>query len=251
MDFSALVDYTDELLQVKDFSYDYCINGVHVSTDRDVKKIFSGVTASLSLINRAVNFGADVIIVHHGLFWFSDPFAMTGTTKDRVAVLLEHDIGVLAYHLPLDAHPTLGNNFCLARLMGWRWDGVTFGRHQLGFIGSLEHPLLASDFSKHIGQVLNRQPLLLCSDDSKLIRRVAWITGAGQSYFKDAVSLGVDAFVTGEVSEFVYHLAMETGVAYVAAGHHATERYGVQALSELLASTFGLSHRYSDLDNPV
>ncbi|WP_092483790.1 Nif3-like dinuclear metal center hexameric protein [Candidatus Ichthyocystis hellenicum] len=251
MDFSALAGYADELLRVKDFSYDYCVNGVHVDTDRDIRKIFSGVTASLSLINEAVDFGADVIIVHHGLFWFSDPFAMTGVTRERVSVLLKNNIGVLAYHLPLDAHPTLGNNFRLSQLMGWRWDGVTFGRHQLGFVGSLEQPLGVSDFSGHIEFVLNRKPLLVCPDNSKLISKVAWITGAGQSYFKDAVSLGVDAFVTGEVSEFVYHLAMETGVAYVAAGHHATERYGVQALGELLASTFGLSHRYLELDNPV
>lgn len=251
MKFSDLVDYADNLLQIKNFSPDYCVNGVQVETTREIRKIVSGATASLALINEAVVLDADVVVVHHGVFWNGDPPVMTGITKGRVSALLAANIGLLAYHLPLDAHPDVGNNVCLARLMGWNWEGETFGRHNLGFVGSLDYSIPAHEFSQNICSTLGREPLFICNDRNKLIRKVAWVTGAGQGYFKGAVSLGVDAFVTGEASEFVYHVAMETGVAYVAAGHHATERYGVQSLCKLLADTFGLDHQYLELDNPV
>jgi dinuclear metal center YbgI/SA1388 family protein len=245
---NELRDYIGSLLQVNLFR-DYCPNGVQVEGRAKVRKIASGVTASQRLLQAATEWGADAVLVHHGYFWRNEDAAITGIKKQRVAHLLQHDISLLAYHLPLDAHPELGNNAQL----GWRLGFVTegrFGEQNIACHGELEQAQSLEQLSTHIGQVLRRSPQVI-GEGSRSIRRIAWCTGAAQGYFEQAISLGVDAFLTGEISEQNVHTAEETGVAFIAAGHHATERYGVQALGEHLAGRFGLEHCFFDMDIPV
>jgi len=187
--------------------------------------------------------------VHHGYFWRSEDAAITGIKKRRIAHLLQHDVSLLAYHLPLDAHAELGNNAQLAQRLGWIEQG-RFGEQEIACHGELAQAQTLQELSAHIAHTLQRAPQVIAGD-GRIIRRVAWCTGAAQDYFELAIALGVDVFVTGEISEKNVHQAQETGVAFIAAGHHATERYGVQALGEHLAIQFGLEHRFFDQDNPV
>lgn len=245
---SELENYIGQLLAVDRFS-DYAPNGLQVEGRAQISRIATGVTASLALIDAAIAQGADALLVHHGFFWKSESPRITHTKKTRIARLLVNDLNLLAYHLPLDAHPELGNNAQLGEKLNLTPTG-RFGEQALGWLGELPAPLTLADFARRVETALQRAPLTLGAPD-KLIRRVAWCSGGAQSYYQEATTLGVDCFLTGEASEFVTHLAQETGTAFLAAGHHATERYGIAALGAHLASTFGIEHVHIDLPNPV
>lgn len=248
MKISDLLDYTGQLLQVERFR-DYSPNGLQVEGKAQVETIVSGVTASLALLHQAAELGADLVLVHHGYFWKGEDARITGTRRARLKFLLERDINLAGYHLPLDAHPQLGNNARLAEVLGFGIEGW-FGEQSIAAHGVLLQPQTLAELGNSIATTLGREPLVI-GDAARTIRRIAWCTGAAQDYLELAINLGVDAFLTGEVSERTVHLARESGVCFIAAGHHATERYGVQALGEHLAQRFGLRHQFVDIDNPV
>jgi dinuclear metal center YbgI/SA1388 family protein len=241
-------EYLKDLLAVDSFK-DYGPNGLQVEGREQVARLVTGVTASRALIEAAVADGADLLLVHHGLFWRGQDGRVTGWMKQRLQRLLAADLNLFAYHLPLDAHAELGNNAQLGRRLGLQADG-RFGEPSLGFIGPAGDLGTADALAARIGQALQRTPLLL-PGDGRALRRIAWCTGGAQGWFEAAIAAGADAYLTGEVSEPQAHLARETGVAFIAAGHHATERYGVQALGAHLAQRFGLVHTHIELDNPA
>ena len=245
---NELRDYIGSLLEVGRFR-DYCPNGVQVEGKPEVLRIATGVTASLRLLEASTEWGADAILVHHGYFWRNEDPSITGIKKRRIFHLLQHNVSLLAYHLPLDAHAGLGNNAELGKCLGFVGQG-RFGEQDLGCYGELSQAKTPDQLSAHITAVLQRSPQIIGGGE-RLIRRIAWCTGAAQGYFEAAIALGVDAFLTGEISEQNVHVAQETGVAFIAAGHHATERYGVQALGEHLAAHCAVEHRFFDMDNPV
>lgn len=236
------------LLEVARFK-DYGPNGLQVEGSAEVHKVVSGVTASLALIEAAVAEQANMLLVHHGLFWRGGEGRITGWMKPRVALLLAHDISLFAYHLPLDAHPQLGNNAQLAQRLGLRGEG-RFGEQDLGWIGAPDAPLSLAQLAERAHSALGRAPVVV-PGDGRPLRRVAWCTGGAQSYFEAAIAAGADAFVTGEISEPQAHYARECGVAFLACGHHATERGGVAALGDHLAALHGLTHRFIDIPNPA
>ena len=233
---------------------DYGPNGLQVEGKAQVQVLISGVTASKALIEAAIDAKADAILVHHGLFWRGQEGTVTGWMKQRLRLLLAHDISLLAYHLPLDAHPEWGNNAQLGQRLGWCADSQ-FGEQQLGCLGQAVDGRAwpnAHVLAAHLQQALGRAPVWVGADDvTRPIRRVAWCTGGAQSYFEAAIAAGADAFVTGEISEPQAHLARETGVAFFACGHHATERYGAPAVAAHVAAQLGLVHRFIDIDNPA
>lgn len=248
MKLTEMLDYTGQLLQVERFR-DYCPNGLQVEGRAEVQSIASGVTASMALLEKAVEIGADAVLVHHGYFWKGEDARVIGIKRARLKRLLENDISLLGYHLPLDAHPELGNNAQLAQLLGFSLEGW-FGDQSIAAYGCAIQPLSLMELAQQVEVRLGRAPLAI-GDPERQVRRVAWCSGAAQDYLELAVALGVDAFLTGEVSERTTHLARESGVAFIAAGHHATERYGVRALGEHLAQRFGLMHYFIDIENPV
>ena len=243
-----LVRYLDELLASARFK-DYCPNGLQVEGAADVRRIVAGVTANQALIDVAIEEGADTVLVHHGWFWRGEDSRVIGFRKARLQALLRHDINLVAYHLPLDGQPELGNNARLAALFDWRIEG-RYGEQEIGFFGEAMRPQSLSALSDEVSAALHRPPLVV-GDGNRRIERVAWCSGGGQSYFEQAALLGVDAFLSGEISEHSVHLARETGVAYIAAGHHATERLGIRALAEHLTEKLELECRFVDIDNPV
>ncbi len=243
-----LSTHLDRLLEPGKFR-DYCPNGLQVEGRDEVGVVVSGVSASLAFLEAAHAAGADAVFVHHGYFWKSDDARITGLRRARIGFLIEHAINLYAYHLPLDAHATLGNNAQLALRLGMQEEGRT-GEQDLVCFGRLAQPCSLDDFAVRTGRALSRAPLAVGAG-SKRIERVAWCTGGAQGYFEAAIGLGIDAYVTGEISEQHVHLARESGVAFVAAGHHATERFGVQAIGEHLATELGLRHRFIDDPNPV
>ena len=237
----------DALLQPERFK-DYCPNGLQVEGTPKVRKIVSGVTASLALIDAAIAQDADTIFVHHGLFWRGHDGRVTGWMRQRLGRLLEHNINLFAYHLPLDALPQWGNNAQLGMKLGLETISQ-FGEQQLGCLGETE-PVRAQALAQRVESILGRSVVLVPGRDAPL-RRIAWCTGGAQSYFESAIADGADAFITGEISEPQAHLARETGVAYLAGGHHATERYGAPAVAAHIASQLGLEHCFIDIDNPA
>ncbi|MDO8261875.1 MAG: Nif3-like dinuclear metal center hexameric protein [Gallionella sp.] len=243
-----LCDYNASLLQAGLFK-DYCPNGMQVEGRTQVRRIATGVTASQQVLDEAIAWGADAILVHHGYFWRNEDAAIAGIKKRRIAQLLRNDVSLLAYHLPLDAHPELGNNTLLGRLLGLVEQG-RFGEQNIACFGALKQPQTLDQFTQQIEHCLHRAPQVF-GDGAKSIRKVAWCSGGGQNYFEAAIAQGVDAYITGEISEQNYHLAQESGVAFISAGHHATERLGIQALGEHLAGQFGLEHRFFDQNNPI
>ncbi len=243
-----LVEYLDGLLEPGKFR-DYCPNGLQVEGRPAVRRVVAGVTASQALLDAAVACDADAILVHHGYFWKGEDARVTGLRKRRLGTLLAHDINLLAYHLPLDAHPVLGNNAQLASRLGWQPDG-RFGEQDIAWLGRSTDQEDAFSLAARVSRVLGREPLLV-GGSARPVRRIAWCSGGAQGYFEQAIALGVDAYVSGEISEQTVHLARESGVAYLACGHHATERYGVQALAAHLAENCGLDCRFVDIDNPV
>ncbi len=245
---NELRDYNASLLQTGLFK-DYCPNGIQVEGRAEVRRIATGVTASQQVVDAAIAWGADAVLVHHGYFWRSEDAAITGIKKRRIAELLRHDVSLLAYHLPLDAHPELGNNARLGKLLGLTEQGQ-FGEQNIACIGELEPPQTLAQFAAWVGGRLQRVPQII-GDNTRNIRKVAWCSGDAQGYFEEAIAKGADAFITGEISEQNFHIANESGVAFIAAGHHATERMGIKALGEHLAERFGLEHKFFDQDNPV
>jgi len=243
-----LAAYLDQLLETTKFR-DYCPNGLQVEGRADVERIVAGVTASQALLDRAVALGADAVLVHHGWFWRGEDGRVTGIRKKRLGTLLANDINLLAFHLPLDAHPELGNNAQLAARLGWQPEG-RFGEQDIAWFGSNPGGETAAALATRLGQVLGREALLV-GPAERPVRRIGWCSGGAQGYFEQAIALGLDAYVSGEISEQTVHLAREAGVAYLACGHHATERYGVEALARHLAATCGLHCEFVDIDNPV
>ena len=246
-----LINHIDELLSPSLFK-DYCPNGLQVEGKGEVSRLISGVTASQALIEAAIEQRADAILVHHGFFWKGEDSCITKIKKKRIKALLENDISLIAYHLPLDAHPQLGNNAQLAKRLGI---DVLSGLEpenprSIGNIGQFDQGYTAEQLVEHIHKVLGRKPLLI-SGGEHAIKTVGWCTGGAQGYIDKAVELGVDAYISGEISEPTVHSARENGIHYFSAGHHATERYGVQALGEELALHFGLQHQYIEIANPV
>lgn len=245
---NELTHYTQQLMQVERFK-DYCPNGLQVEGRAEVRKIVSGVTASMALLERAHAAGADLVLVHHGYFWRNEDPRVVGMKRRRLGFLLNHDLNLMAYHLPLDAHLEFGNNVQLGRLLGLSaqaYDGQTSLVAQC----ELDSSLNVSDLMHLIEARLKRAPMLI-GEATRPVKKIAWCTGAAQSYIEQAAALGADAFISGEISEQTTHQALEMGIAYIAAGHHATERYGVQALGTHLADKFGLQHEFIDIDNPV
>jgi dinuclear metal center YbgI/SA1388 family protein len=251
MQLQQLSDFCADYLRVSEFK-DYCPNGVQVESDGEVKSVVSGVTASLDLIEAAVDLKADTLLVHHGYFWKGESQAITGFKARRIRALIKNNLNLLAYHLPLDAHPVVGNNAQIANIMGWEVQGTfaSVGIHDIVFHTTLPSAISLHELTKAIANKLNTTPLSLSAGD-RPIKRIAWCTGAAQSYIDQAADRGFDVFISGEVSENTFHYAKECGIHYIAAGHHATERYGVQALGRLISGKFGLKHQYIDIPNPV
>jgi len=247
----ALEQYLDRFLNVQSIR-DYCPNGVQVEGAPVINKVVGGVTASQALIDKAIELDADAILVHHGYFWKGEREAITGLKKARIKSLLMHDISLFAYHLPVDVHHTLGNNAQLGKLLGFKTTGglEPDNKYSVGLVGELEVPQTLASLVDHVGEVLGRTAMSI-GDSDKLIRRIAWCTGGAQSMIEKAVDLDVDAYLSGEISEPTVHIARETGVAYISAGHHATERYGIKALGEHLAEQYDLEFEFIDIDNPV
>ncbi len=250
-DRSTLLAAFDDLLQPARFK-DYGPNGLQVEGRAEVRKIVSGVTASLALIEAAVAAQADAILVHHGLFWRGQSGCVTGWMKQRLALLLRHDINLYAYHLPLDAHPTLGNNAQLGQHLGLI-GAACFGDNALGFMGQRadggQFDNLAA-LAAHLEFKLNR-PVTQVGPAQAAIKKIAWCTGGAQGYFEAAIAAGADVFITGEISEPQAHYARECGVAFIACGHHASERYGAPAVAGHVAAQLGLEHIFIDIDNPA
>ncbi len=243
-----IIEHCDRLLDVASFD-DYCPNGLQVEACSEVERVVSGVTASLALVEKAAELEADLLLVHHGYFWKGEPLPLTGIKGRRVAALFRAGISLAAYHLPLDVHAELGNNAGFGRALAVdrprpvSADGLLWG-------GALPAPLTVEALARRVRQATGREPLSIPAGE-RPVERLAWCTGAAQGMIERAADLGFDAFVTGEVSEATFHLARERGIHFLAAGHHATERYGVRALGESLAQTFELDHRFVDLPNPV
>jgi len=249
---SELLAYLNNILQPGKIK-DYCPNGLQVEGKAEISKIITGVTASQALIDKAIESKADAILVHHGYFWKGENECITGIKQQRIKALLQNDINLIAYHLPLDNHETLGNNAQLAKVLGLTIDSTLDPDNPSvpGMLGRLPRAMTARAFCAWLGECLQREPLHLGPDPDQMIETIGWCTGGAQGYMQYAIDAGVDAYLTGEVSEPSHHLAMETGTHFFAAGHHATERYGAKALGEHLHEEFGLAVEFVDIPNPV
>lgn len=243
-----VTNFINELLKIDTFK-DYAPNGLQVEGKEKLTKIITGVSATQALIESAIEKKADAILVHHGWFWDKEDPRIIGMKYRRLKRLLEHDISLLAYHLPLDAHLVLGNNAQLAKRLDIHIEDV-MDKQGVGNFGRLAEYTSLEELGVKIEKALNRKPLLISGGDHA-IRRLAWCSGGAQGWIEKAVERGVDAFISGEISEHTVHMARECGVHYIAAGHHATERYGIQALGEHVAAEFGLLCEFVDIDNPA
>ncbi len=250
-----LADWLDATLQPQRFR-DYCPNGLQVEGKASIGHIITGVTASQALLEAAIARGADAILVHHGWFWKNENPCVRGPKRKRLGLALQNDLNVFAYHLPLDAHPTLGNNAQLGRVLGFEADRdadgnpVVCGPDGLVWLGQCNVRQSLEELGQNICNALQRSPLIV-GNPQQNIQRVAWCTGGAQSMMEAAVAAGADVYITGEASEPTFHLAKETGTGFIAAGHHATERYGVQALGLAIENKFGIRVEFIDLDNPI
>ncbi|CAH1604895.1 MULTISPECIES: Nif3-like dinuclear metal center hexameric protein [Vibrio] len=232
---------------------DYAPNGMQVEGKSEIKRIVTGVTASQALIDKAIELEADALLVHHGYFWKGEPEPIRGMKGKRIRSLIKSDINLYGYHLPLDIHPELGNNAELARLLDIEVEGGLEGHPQsVALFGRLKQAMTGTDFTNKINHVLNREPLHIAPDNAeKMIETVGWCTGGGQDFIELAAQHGLDAFISGEISERTTYTARELDIHYFSAGHHATERYGIKALGEWLAQEHGLDVTFIDIDNPV
>lgn len=247
----ALVDFLDTLLQADSFN-DYCPNGLQVDADRPISHIITGVTASQALIEQAIHHNAQAILVHHGYFWKGEPAPLTGMKGKRIRTLMQHGISLLAYHLPLDAHPILGNNAQLANALGLKLDEALYPEQKLpvGNIAQFDKPITIEDLTRRLSTALDREPLHLSGGHST-VQRIGICTGGAQDMLEQAARRGCDAYISGEVSERTTHIAKELGIDYFACGHHATERGGVNALGNYIAQELGLIVKFIDIDNSV
>lgn len=244
-DRDAIVGFCEQRLDSAAFE-DYCPNGLQVEGRSAVRKLVSGVTASHALVDAAIAAQADMLLVHHGYFWRGEPSPVVGMKARRLRALLENEISLLAYHLPLDAHPELGNNRQLGLQLGFASGAPLTG---LVWGVTVEPAIGAGELAERLTQVLSRAPIVVGPE--RPLRRIGWCTGAAQGMIEQAAEHGCDAFISGEISEQTLHQANELGVCYFGAGHHATERYGVQALGREIADRFGLEHEFINLDNPA
>lgn len=246
-----LVKFCDELLVVHEFK-DYCPNGLQVDANAPITKIITGVTACQALIDRAVREQAGAILVHHGYFWKGESDTLTGVKGNRIRTLLQNNISLIAYHLPLDAHAEFGNNAMLAKRLDLTITGGLYP-HEKFPIGNIAttNPISASDFAQKIHTALGRQPLHVSTNPNRTLQKIAFCTGAAQDMIEQAYQMGCDAFISGEISERTTHLALELGVDYFAAGHHATEKDGICELGKRVAQHFALDVQFVDIDNPV
>lgn len=245
-----LASYMDTLLEVERYK-DYGPNGLQVEGKSQISKVVCGVTASLALIEEAIAMQADAIIVHHGLFWQGQDRRLVGWMKGRVQQLMVHDINLYAYHLPLDGAAGIGNNAMLGERLGLKV-GAFIGDQGIMALGEPEdeNGMSLEELAHRVKDALQRVPVVI-PGDGRALKKIAWCSGGAQGYFEEAIAAGADAYVTGEISEPQMHYAHESGVAFLACGHHATERYGVQALTEHVAKRFGLTYGYCELDNPA
>jgi dinuclear metal center YbgI/SA1388 family protein len=247
---SDLIAYLNSLLEPEKFK-DYCPNGLQVQGNETIKILVTGVTASQALINAAIHLDSDALLVHHGYFWKNEPASLVGIKYRRIKSLIENDISLIAYHLPLDAHPLYGNNIQLGMLLElesvqtFEIEGLPLGNK-----GRLEYPAPGDEFAVFLEEKLRHKPLFIKGND-RHIKQVAWCTGAAENYIQWAIEQNVDAYITGEISEKTFHIAKESEINVYVAGHHATERYGVKALGEHLAHTFGFEHHFVDINNPI
>lgn len=249
VDRDALAKHLASTLDINRFR-DYCPNGLQVEGRQRISHLVTGVTASLALLEAAHEAGADAVLVHHGYFWRGEDARVIGPYQRRLKLLLTNDINLFAYHLPLDAHPVMGNNAQLGARLGLTAIS-RFGEQDLGWLGSAAASLnCVADLAHLIGQVLGRAPLVI-GDANQAIGKIGWCSGAAQQSLADAIQAGANTYLSGEISEQTVHLARESGVAYLACGHHATERYGVQAVGEYLTQQFGIHHQFIDIPNPV
>jgi len=246
-----IIDYINRTLDAGSIN-DYCPNGLQVAGREQVNHLVTGVTASARFLRAAIDSGADAVLVHHGYFWTGESPVLTGMKLERVRLLLNADISLFAYHLPLDVHASLGNNAQLARVLDLSVDGrvAAGGTDGLLFYGHLKTPMTCSSFVDHVTKVLGRSVTAVGRSERK-IERVAWCSGGAQRFVSQAAELGVDAFISGEISEQTTHEARENNILYIAGGHHATERYGVDALGEHLSEQLQLTHQFIDVDNPA
>jgi len=248
-DLHAIAAYCDDLLGAAAFQ-DYCPNGIQVEGDGPVQRLATGVTASAALLDEAIAWGADAVLVHHGWFWRGEDPRLVGMKGRRVRALTRAGLGLLAYHLPLDAHPELGNNRQLAEVLGFRDAEATPLGDGILWRGRLAQPMAAAALAAHIASVLGRAPVHVAGRAGPL-QQIAWCSGGAQGYIEQAATLAVDAYLSGEISEQTTHQARELGLDYFALGHHASERYGVRALGAHLAARFALEHRFLDIPNPA
>ncbi|PJE80832.1 GTP cyclohydrolase 1 type 2 [invertebrate metagenome] len=248
---NALMNLLNHELKPELFK-DYCPNGLQVEGKPSIKRIVTGVTACQQLIDEAIRLNADALLVHHGYFWRGENQAITGMKQRRIRSLLNHGISLITYHLPLDAHPTMGNNAQLAHLMGWETQGgmEPDKKHSIGNWGTLPAPISLDILCIQLEKILNRKPLIIDGGEHP-VHSLAWCTGAAQSMIQQALDLGVDAFISGEISESTVHFARENNIHYISAGHHATERYGVQALGQWLEKETGITCPFVDINSPV
>jgi dinuclear metal center YbgI/SA1388 family protein len=246
---NEIESYLNAFLAVDRFK-DYGPNGLQVEGRPEVRRVVSGVTASLALIEAAISDGADAIIVHHGLFWRGQDGRLTGWLGERVRRLMAQGLNLFAYHLPLDAHPDFGNNAQLGLRLGLLAD-ARFGEQELGFSAPAGSNATLAALASRVQQALGGRAPLVLPGDGRALSRIGWCTGGAQGYFESAIAAGVDVFLTGEVSEPQAHLARETGVAFLACGHHATECFGAPALAAHVAERFGLEHRFIEIANPA
>ena len=251
VELNELVSWCNHILNVKAFK-DYCPNGLQVESNSAVHKIVTAVTASQEAIDAAIAENADVLLVHHGYFWKGEPEVLTGIKGQRIKKLMQHNISLIAYHLPLDTHTTLGNNAALADVLNIHITGALDPNeaYPIGHVGELSREMTIEQFKQHIHAQLGRMPLHLTGTSSN-IKKVGFCSGGAQDYLYKAALQGCDAYISGEVSERTYHEAKELGIHYFACGHHATERGGVQRLGSAIAKQFNVEVKFIDYDNPV
>ncbi|EEO28687.2 YbgI/family dinuclear metal center protein [Oxalobacter formigenes HOxBLS] len=250
VDRNEVIKFLADVLKIS-LIRDYCPNGLQVEGKSRISSVVSGVTASLALIEAAIELNADTLLVHHGYFWRNENECITGPKQKRIKKLLTHDINLLAYHLPLDCHPELGNNVQLAKLLNFGTTG-RFGENELGWLGKAADPeiVTVANLAKLIETKLGRKPLVI-GNPAKKLGNIGWCSGAAQDLLPAAAQAGATAYLSGEISERTVHEALEYDIAYLACGHHATERFGIQALGNLLEEQFGIAHTYVEIDNPV
>ncbi|WP_374252703.1 Nif3-like dinuclear metal center hexameric protein [Acinetobacter brisouii] len=246
-----ILQWCDQTLISSEFK-DYAPNGLQIEGKAEVKKIVCAVTASLDAIDAAIEAQADLLLVHHGYFWKGEPAPITGMRGARIKKLIQHDISLVGYHLPLDAHPSLGNNAAIAELL--ELENIQAlnpnDRHPIGNIGYLKQAVSAEAFKQQLSDVFNREIIHLPSTTEK-IQKIGFCTGAAQDFITQAAEQGCDAYISGEVSERTFYEARELNVHYFACGHHATERYGVQRLAQALSKQFDVEAIYYEQGNPI